>query len=70
MKDCTRPPCRSPVACGSFGYCRNRNDGKHSEYRYVRHDDREEYERQGWRLVDDFADCHHGHYAVLMGKVE
>jgi hypothetical protein len=69
MKDCTSAPCRSPTACGVFGYCRNRNDGKHDEYRYVRHEDRQTFEDNGWRLIDDFAGTHHGEYAVLMGRV-
>lgn len=37
---------------------------------YVRHDDIAAYEADGWVVVDDLAGTHHGHYAVLMGKVE
>ncbi len=25
-----------------------------------------QYLAQGWKLEDDFADCHHGRHAVLM----
>ena len=25
---------------------------------------------EGWILVDDFADCHHGHRAILIEKIE
>ena len=39
-------------------------------FRYVRHADIPTYEADGWVVVDDFADCHHGAYAVLMGKAE
>lgn len=39
-------------------------------FRYVRHHDIKAYEADGWVVVDDLADTHHGHYAVLMGKVE
>lgn len=33
---------------------------------YVPHHDVEKRKRQGWRVVDDFGDIHHGQYAVLM----
>lgn len=39
-------------------------------FRYVRHADIPAYEADGWVVVDDLSDTHHGHYAVLMGKVE
>lgn len=37
---------------------------------YVRHADIPAYEADGWVVVDDLSDTHHGHYVVLMGKVE
>jgi len=39
-----------------------------TEFRYVRHADIPKWEAQGWIVVDDFSGCHHGEYAVLMGK--
>jgi len=35
---------------------------------YVPHDQISIYLLNGWRLVDDFQDTHHGRYAVLMEK--
>lgn len=34
--------------------------------RYVPHAQREEYEKRGWRVVNEMADDHHGQYSVLM----
>lgn len=39
-------------------------------FRYVRHADIPHWQAQGWVIVDDLSDCHHGAYAVLMGKPE
>ena len=68
MSECVNPPCRSPTACAGFGYCRNRNDGRHEEYRFVRHSDVEAFKETGWEVIDDMSDCHHGAHAVIMGK--
>ena len=36
-------------------------------FKYVRHEDRENYERDGWIFAADLGPIH-GHYAVLMEK--
>lgn len=36
------------------------------EYRHVPLHDITAYEATGWRVVADYADCHHGAHAVLM----
>jgi len=35
-------------------------------FRYVRSDDIARYRANGWRVVSDLSDCHHGAHAVLM----
>ncbi len=34
---------------------------------YVRHTQIDGYLREGWMVLDTFADCYHGQFAVLMG---
>ena len=38
-------------------------------FRYVRHEDRDAYERDGWIFAADLGPTH-GHYAVLMEKID
>ena len=40
------------------------------QYRHIPKDDIRAYEATGWRVVADFADCHHGAHAVMMELVE
>ena len=35
-------------------------------FRHIPHADIPAFEATGWRVVADFADCHHGAHAVLM----
>jgi hypothetical protein len=39
-------------------------------FRYVRHRHVERFLAAGWWVVDDFADCHHGRFSVLMKACE
>lgn len=68
MMDCLSR-CLSPVACGGFGYCREKNlphqtDGT-SWLRYARHDDVPAITEAGWTICADIGPTH-GFYAVLM----
>ncbi len=36
------------------------------QYRHIPKDDIPAYEATGWRVVADYAGCHHGAHAVLM----
>ena len=55
---CTDAPCRSPTACGGFGYCRNRNlylAGHKACATYAMKDE--------WRRMDSYGDVY-GVYAA------
>ncbi|KKL82307.1 hypothetical protein LCGC14_1986080 [marine sediment metagenome] len=34
----------------------------------VLHHDIPHREAEGWRVVNDLSDCHHGHYGVIMER--
>jgi hypothetical protein len=36
--------------------------------RFVPHQDVDRYLRDGWTVTNDFSDCYHGEFAVLMVK--
>ena len=40
------------------------------EVHYVRHEDIERFERNGWYVVQTLARTHHGNHAVLMRRDE
>ena len=44
-------------------------DSPHRFFKYVRHEDKDAYERDGWIFAADLGPTH-GHYAVLMEKIE
>ncbi len=49
----------------ALAYARDEPNGC-TTYRYVPHHLIEQYEADGWEVVNDMADCHHGHHSVLM----
>lgn len=52
---------------GILTVLKNENDGEPTwEGMYVMPEEVEEYEAKGYRMADNFEDCHHGCYAVLM----
>jgi len=73
--NCKSERCRSPVACGGFGYCREYNWPRASEntrtglFQYVRHADVPAYHARGWMVVGDLG-ARHGAWACLMWRCD
>lgn len=40
-----------------------------TEFRYVPHNRVALFEADGWQVISDLSDCHHGVYAVLMMRL-